>query len=203
MEVNIYNNDLPSGLVFGDILAIDTETMGLNLKRDRLCVLQLSDGSGKVYLIKFDGKDYSSPNLKALLSDVSKLKLFHFARFDIGAIYQNLGILLENIYCTKIASKLARTYTDAHGLKDLCREILGIQLSKQQQSSDWGIDQLSKEQKEYAASDVIYLHRIKVKLDEMLIRENRIKLALECFKFLPTRAALDLAGWNELDIFAH
>lgn len=177
--------------------------MGLQIKRDKLCVVQLCDAKGKICLVQFASNDYTAPNLKKLLLDESRVKIFHFARFDLAILEHYLGITLKNIFCTKIASKLVRTYTDSHGLKDICRELLGIQLSKQQQSSDWGLQTLSKDQQEYAARDVIYLHELRDKFTEMLVRENRLKLAQDLFTFLPIRASLDLAGWNEIDIFAH
>lgn len=183
-------------------LAIDCEAMGLNYHRDRLCLLQLSNGNGEAYLVNFIADNYAAPNLKKLLSDHSKIKIFHFARFDVAIIKKYLDINLNNIYCTKIASKIARTYTDSHSLKDLCREFLGINISKQQQSSDWG-GELNQEQINYSAIDVLYLHEIKLKLDLMLQRENRLNLAYECFKFINTRIQLDLMGWNNIDIFAH
>lgn len=209
--IKLYHGDLPDGLDFGASVAIDTETMGLRPGRDRLCVVQLSAGDGVCHLLKFSpptptanrAKPLSAPNLEALLTDTSVTKLFHFARFDVAMLQQYLGVVCEPVYCTKIASKLARTYTDRHGLKDLCRELLGVDLSKEQQSSDWGAATLTPDQVRYAASDVIYLHKIRDRLDEMLIREGRAALADECFQFLPTRAMLDLEGWEDLDIFAH
>ncbi len=177
--------------------------MGLNNKRDRLCVVQLSNGDGNAHLVHFERDAYGAPRLKALLSDRSRLKLFHFARFDICIMRQYLGILVEPVYCTRTASKLARTYTDRHGYKDICRELLGVDISKQQQSSDWGNGQLTPEQTDYAASDVLHLHALKAKLDAMLVREGRMELAQSCFDFLPRRALLDLAGWEHEDIFAH
>jgi len=202
-EIHLHQGDLPAGLSFGDSVAVDSETMGLDLSRDRLCLLQLSAGDGVCHLVQFAQGSYDAPNLKALLSDPATTKIFHFARFDIAAIRRYLGVDCTPIYCTKIASRLVRTYTDRHGLKDLCRELLGIELSKQQQSSDWGAAELSQEQLAYAASDVLYLHELRTKLDAMLAREGRDGLARACFEFLPTRAALDLAGWDETDIFAH
>jgi ribonuclease D len=203
MAIHLHKGDLPDGLSFGDSVAIDSETMGLNPLRDRLCLLQLSAGDGECHLVQFAAGQYAAPNLKRLLTDPAVLKLFHFARFDVAVIRQYLGVVCRPIYCTKIASRLTRTFTDRHSLKDLCRELLGVDLSKQQQSSDWGAATLSKEQLEYAASDVLYLHRIAKQLDEMLTREHRRELAAACFDFLPNRAALDLAGWGEVDIFAH
>ena len=203
MAIHLHKGDLPDGLGFGDSVAIDSETMGLNPLRDRLCLLQLSAGDGECHLVQFAAGQYAAPNLRRLLADPAVLKLFHFARFDVAVIRQYLGVVCRPIYCTKIASRLTRTFTDRHSLKDLCRELLGVDLSKQQQSSDWGAATLSKEQLEYAASDVLYLHRIAKQLDEMLQREHRRELAAACFDFLPNRAALDLAGWGEVDIFAH
>lgn len=199
----LYQNDLPQDLNLGNSIAIDTETMGLKTKRDRLCIVQISSGDGNAHLIQFDGKDYSAPNLKKLLSDNSVLKIFHFARFDIAALNYYLGLDIQNIYCTKIASKLVRTYTDAHGLKTLCSELLSIEISKKQQLSDWGSSQISKAQIQYAAQDVLYLHSLKEKLNEMLKRENRQEIFNDCINFLPTRAKLDLEGFDNLDIFSH
>lgn len=203
MTITLYNGDLPDGLDLGSIIAVDSETMGLHPHRDKLCLIQLSSGDGNAHLVQFDRSSYDAPNLKALLSNQNITKLFHFARFDVAVLSHYLGIAVTPVYCTKIASKLVRTYTDRHGLKDLCREILGIDMSKQQQSSDWGADTLSDAQKTYAASDVLYLHQLKAQLDKMLARENRAQLAAKCFEFLPTRAELDLAGWPDHDIFAH
>ena len=205
LAVHLHHNDLPGGVQFADgPIAVDTEAMGLMPGRDRLCVVQLSDGKGDEHLVRFDrGNDYSAPNLKALLSDSNRLKLYHFARFDIGIMSAYLGIMAAPLYCTRTASRLIRTYTDRHGLKDLVKELLNIDLSKQQQTSDWGADTLTDAQLEYAASDVRYLHQLKEKLDERLAREDRTELAQACFDFLPTRALLDLAGWPEQDIFAH
>ena len=186
----------------GDI-AIDTETMGLDLNRDRLCLLQISNGDGEAYLVQFSKDNYDAPNLKNLLLDKNREKIFHFARFDLAVIKKHLEIELSNIFCTKIASILVRTYTEHHGLKDLCKELLGINISKQQQSSYWGTLQLSEEQKEYAAKDVIYLHSLKEILTSMLMAENRNDIAYKLFDFLPIRANLDLMGWNEIDIFSH
>jgi ribonuclease D len=201
--IKLHKNDLPAGLAFPNGVAIDSETMGLNPHRDRLCVVQLSAGDGNAHLVQFDGKDWSAPRLKALLADAAVLKIFHFARFDMAMLEQYLGVVPQPIYCTKIASKLARTYTDRHGLKDLSAELLGVELSKQQQSSDWGADKLSDQQKHYAASDVLHLHALKAKLDAMLQREGRLTEAEACFGFLATRARLDLAGFADMDIFAH
>ncbi|MBX9589735.1 MAG: ribonuclease D [Hyphomonadaceae bacterium] len=200
--ITLHKNDLPAGLVFGDAVAVDTETQGLQPRRDRLCVVQLSAGDGTAHLVQFDGTDWSAPRLTALLTDPSILKIFHFARFDVAVIAHYLGVVPEPLYCTKIASKLVRTYTQHHGLKDLCSELLGVELSKQQQSSDWAADQLSDQQKHYAASDVLHLHALKAKLAAMLQREGRTALAESCFRFLPVRARLDLAGFDD-DIFAH
>jgi ribonuclease D len=201
--LKLHKNDLPAGLVFTGSVAIDTETLGLKPHRDRLCLVQLSAGDNIAHLVQLDGKDWSAPRLKALLSDPAVLKIFHFGRFDIAMLEQHLGVQTEPVYCTKIASKLARTYTDRHGLKDLCAELLGVDLSKQQQSSDWGADKLTDQQKHYAASDVLYLHALKTKLDAMLVREGRMEAAQACFRFLPERARLDLAGFEDEDIFAH
>jgi ribonuclease D len=202
-SITLHKNDLPAGLVLGPSVAVDTETLGLNVSRDRLCLVQLSSGDGAAHLVQFDGSDYSAPNLKALLGDKSVLKIFHFARFDIAVLEKNLGVVTTPIYCTKIASKLVRTYTDRHGLKDLVGELVGVELSKQQQSSDWASSQLSQQQLAYAASDVLYLHALKAKLDAMLAREGRTAFAEAAFGFLPTRAKLDLAGFGDTDIFAH
>lgn len=202
-KIKLHKGDLPEGLTFTQSVAIDTETLGLNPHRDRLCVVQLSSGDGSAHLVQFDGKDYSAPRLKALLSDASVLKIFHFARFDVAVLAKYLGVNVAPIYCTKIASKLVRTYTDRHGLKDLASELLGVELSKQQQSSDWGAPALTQQQMAYAASDVLHLHALKAKLDEMLKREGRTHLAVAAFDFLPVRAELDLAGYDEMDIFAH
>lgn len=199
----LHYGDLPEGVVLNGDLAVDTEAMGLNNKRDRLCLVQLSDGNGDAHLVKFEPGKYAAPNLIARLSDPKRVKLFHFARFDLSIMQEYLGVRLSNIYCTRTASRLARTYTDRHGYKDICRELLGVDISKQQQSSDWGAPTLSPEQIDYAASDVLHLHKLREKLDVMLEREGRTKLAKECFEFLPTRAELDLAGWEEADIFAH
>ncbi len=200
--VELFQGDLPPGRFRGGSIAIDTETLGLNPHRDRLCLVQLSDGDGTAALVQVK-PGHDAPELKRLLADESILKIFHFGRFDIAVLKHFLGIMPKPVYCTKIASKLARTYTDKHGLKDLCREILGLELSKQQQSSDWGAAELTPEQLNYAASDVLYLHALKDHLDAMLKREGRDHLARACFEFLPTRAELDLEGWAEMDIFAH
>jgi ribonuclease D len=205
MSIYFHEEDLPSDVVFADgPIAIDTEAMGLYPARDRLCLVQLSDGRGDEHLVRFRrGSDYSAPNLKALLADSARLKLFHFARFDVAMMKAYLGVLAAPLYCTRTASRLVRTYTDRHGLKELVKEMLGHDLSKQQQTSDWGAPELSDAQRDYAASDVRYLHALKEKLDERLVRENRVELAQACFDFLPQRALLDLAGWAEQDIFAH
>ncbi|HWE20398.1 MAG TPA: ribonuclease D [Hyphomicrobiaceae bacterium] len=201
--IKLYKNDLPAGLVFKDGVAVDTETMGLQPRRDRLCLVQLSGGDGTAHLVQLDGSDWSAPNLKALLADPGILKIFHFARFDAAALAHHLGTMPTPLYCTKIASKLARTYTDRHGLKDLCSELLGVDLSKQQQSSDWGAEKLTDQQRHYAASDVLHLHALKSRLDAMLQREGRAEMAEACFRFVPMRARLDLAGFDDTDIFAH
>jgi ribonuclease D len=201
--IKLHKNDLPAGLTFKDGVAVDTETLGLRPLRDRLCVVQLSGGDNTAHLVQFDGTDWSAPRLKALLSDPSVLKIFHFARFDMAMLAHYLSVVPEPIYCTKIASKLARTYTDRHGLKDLCSELLGVDLSKQQQSSDWAAEKLSEQQKHYAASDVLYLHALKDKLAAMLQRDGRTAVAETCFRFVSARAGLDLAGFEDLDIFAH
>lgn len=199
----LHKNDLPDGLDFGQSVAVDSETMGLIPHRDKLCVVQLSAGDGDAHLVQLDRTDYAAPRLKALLADPATLKIFHFARFDVAAFQHWLGVETAPLYCTKVASRLTRTFTDRHGLKDLTRELLGVDLSKQQQSSDWGAEALSEAQIEYAASDVLHLHALKEKLDAMLAREGRTELAEACFRFLPTRAKLDLAGWPEIDILAH
>ena len=201
--IKLHKNDLPANVSFGGAVAIDTETLGLKPRRDRLCLVQLSAGDNTAHLVQLDGKDWSAPRLKALLADPAVLKIFHFARFDLGMLALHLGVMPGPVYCTKIASKLARTYTDRHGLKDLCAELVGVDLSKQQQSSDWGADKLTDQQKHYAASDVLYLHAIKARLDAMLVREGRMEAAEACFRFLPTRAGLDLGGFEDEDIFAH
>lgn len=203
MTTFLHHGDLPDGLDLGPVVAIDSETMGLRYRRDPLCVVQLSSGDGDAHVVRLNRPAYDCPNLKALLADPAVLKLFHFGRFDIAMFQLHLGVTTAPVYCTKIASKLARTYTDRHGLKDVTRELIGVELSKVQQSSDWGADELSPEQLAYAASDVLYLHRLREKLDLMLDREGRTELAKACFDFLPTRARLDLAGWEEMDIFAH
>lgn len=199
----LYQGDLPDDLDLGDTVAIDCETMGLHPHRDRLCVVQLSGGDGNAHMVQIAKDQTSAPNLARLLEDSSVLKLFHYGRFDIAAMYHAFGALAAPVYCTKIASRLVRTYTDRHGLKNLLQEQLGVDISKQQQSSDWGAEELTNAQLDYAASDVLHLHRLREKMDEMLIREGRKELADACFGFLPTRAKLDLAGWPDTDIFAH
>jgi ribonuclease D len=204
MSIYFHEEDLPADLHFEGPVAVDTEAMGLHPARDRLCLVQLSDGRGDEHLVRFaKGSTYSAPNLKALLADPGRLKLYHFARFDVAMIHAYLGFMAAPLYCTRTASRLVRTYTDRHGLKDLVRELLGTEISKQQQTSDWGAPELNDAQREYAASDVRFLHALKEKLDERLVREGRVELAQACFDFLPHRALLDLAGWPEQDIFAH
>lgn len=203
MAVELSQGDLPDGLRFGAAVAVDTETMGLNPHRDRLCLVQLSGGNGDAHIVRLPQGRYDAPRLKALMTDPAVLKIFHFARFDIAVIKQFLGVMPQPIYCTKIASRLVRTFTDRHGLKDLCRDLLNVELSKEQQSSDWGAPELTAAQLKYAASDVLHLHALRAKLDDMLAREGRREIAEACFRFLPTRAQLDLAGWPEEDIFAH
>jgi ribonuclease D len=203
VSTHLHHGDLPPGLDFGASVAIDTETMGLEPHRDRLCLAQLSAGDGVCHLVQFAKGAYDAPRLKALLTDPAVLKIFHFGRFDIAMLQRYLGVLARPVYCTKIASRLTRTFTDRHGLKDLVRDLLGVELSKQQQSSDWGASELTDEQLRYAASDVLHLHAVKAKLDAMLAREGRTALAQACFDFLPSRALLDLGGWGAEDIFAH
>jgi ribonuclease D len=203
MSVTLHHGDLPADVSFGDIVAIDTETLGLNPHRDRLCLVQLSAGDGTAHLVKFKKDAYDAPNLKKLLADPKVTKLFHFGRFDIAIMRQYLGVTAAPVYCTKIASKLARTFTGFHGLKNLCKDLLSVDLDKQQQTTDWGADELTPEQMDYAASDVLHLHRLRAVLNEMLVREGRMELAQACFDFLPTRAVLDLNGWEDEDIFAH
>jgi len=203
MTNHVYRGDLPDDLDLGPTVAIDCETMGLNPKRDRLCVVQLSSGDGNAHLVQVTKGQSSAPNLCRMLENPNVLKLFHFGRFDIAAMFETFGALTSPVYCTKIASRLVRTYTDRHGLKNLLQELLSVDISKQQQSSDWGSKKLSKAQVEYAASDVLYLHRLRDTLNEMMIREGRMEIAQSCFDFLPTRAKLDLAGWPDNDIFAH
>jgi ribonuclease D len=203
MNIRLHRGDLPADLSLGPVVAVDTETMGLNPRRDRLCLVQLSSGDGNCELVQIPQGARQAPNLTRLMQDPAVLKIFHFARFDVTALKQGLGIDCRPIYCTKIASRLVRTFTDRHGLKDLCKDLLGIELSKQQQSSDWGAPELTPEQLRYAASDVLHLHALRLKLEAMLVREGRSELAQSCFGFLPTRAELDLGGWDEPDIFAH
>ena len=203
MAIKLHRGDLPADLSFGPVVAIDTETMGLNPHRDRLCLVQLSAGDGNAHLVQMPRGPHQAPRLAALLADPKVLKLFHFGRFDIAVLEHALGVRCEPVYCTKIAAKLTRTFTDRFGLKDLCKELLGVDLSKQQQTSDWGADSLSDEQLAYAASDVLYLHALRAKLDALLEREGRTELAQAAFRFLPTRARLDVAGWPDVDIFEH
>lgn len=203
MTIFVHKGDLPKDVTFKVSVAVDSETMGLDPNRDRLCVVQLSSGDGDAHLVVMDKDTYNAPNLKAVMTDPDVLKIFHFARFDVAVMKKYLGVDTAPIYCTKIASKLVRTYTDRHGLKDLCRELVGVSLDKQQQSSDWGADELSEDQQTYAASDVLYLHAMKERLDVMLEREGRTQLAQTCFDFLATRADLDLLGWSGVDIFSH
>jgi len=200
----LYQNDLPNNLIFsGNSIAIDTEAMGLNIGRDRLCLIQISAGDGNCHLVKFSQNNFQAPNLKKLLSNNDILKIFHYGRFDLAILKHHLQIEIKNIYCTKIASKLVRTYTDSHGLKTICEELLGIEISKKQQSSDWGNNEISDKQIDYASSDVLYLHSLKEKLDTMLIRENRMEIYKSCVEFLPIRVDLDLAGFSSVDIFSH
>jgi ribonuclease D len=203
MTHRLYRGDLPENVDLGPVVAIDTEAMGLNPHRDRLCLVQLSRGDGDAHLVQFAPGGYAAPRLKRLLADRDILKLFHFARFDLAMLYHNLGVMAVPVYCTKIASRLARTFTDRHGLRDLCKDLVNIDLSKQQQSSDWGAETLTEEQLRYAASDVLHLHALRDRLDAMLVREGREGLARACFEFLPQRVLLDLGGWSEQDIFAH
>lgn len=202
MSIILHQGDIPADLDFGASVAVDTETMGLSLVRDRLCVVQLSAGDGTAHLVKLD-RACDCPNLKRLMADPAVLKIFHFARFDVAMMKRSLDVDVGPLYCTKIASKLCRTNTDRHGLKDLCMTLLGVEISKEQQTSDWGAETLTEQQQAYAAQDVLYLHRLKDVLEGLLAREGRSALAQECFRFLPARAALDLAGWDEVDIFAH
>ncbi len=203
MTIKLYKGDLPAGLDFGSSVAVDTETLGLVPRRDKLCLVQLSAGDGNAHLVQLDRANYDCPNLKALMVNLAVTKIFHFARFDVATMKHYLGIDTVPVYCTKIASRLTRTYTDKHGLKDLIKELLGIELNKQQQSSDWGAHMLSDAQKQYAAQDVLYLHELKTRLDQMLEREGRSDIAKACFAFVSIRAALDLGGWTEEDVFAH
>jgi len=203
MDITLHRGDLPDGLDLGGVIAVDSETMGLDPARDRLCVVQLSAGDGCAHLVQLPPGEYAAPNLQRMLADPDRLKLFHYARFDLAVLRRYLGIACTPIYCTKIASKLVRTYTDRHGLKDLVRELLGVELDKGEQSSDWGAETLSQAQQRYAARDVLYLHELRARLDLMLRREHRAELAQACFDFLPWRVALDLAGWPEQDVFSH
>ena len=203
MTVKLYRGDLPADFNPGPSIAIDTETLGLKPGRDKLCLVQISTGDGNAVLVQIDRNTFAAPNLKALLVNPAVTKIFHFARFDVAVLKHYLGVDTSPLYCTKIASKLVRTYTDRHGLKDLIKELLGVELNKQQQSSDWGAHVLSEAQKQYAALDVVYLHEVKQRLDQMLEREGRSAVAKSCFDFIPTRAALDLGGWSEEDIFSH
>ncbi len=204
-DIQLHRGDLPDDLALGPVLAVDTETTGLNPFRDRLCVVQLSDGNGVAHLVQFPPGEMAAaaPNLVQVLADPQRLKIFHFARFDLAILHRRLGVLPQPVYCTKVASKLVRTYTDKHGLKELCREVLGVEVSKQQQSSDWGAAELTNDQLSYAAQDVAYLHALKDRLDAMLLRERRAELASACFAFLPARALLDLGGWDNPDLFQH
>jgi ribonuclease D len=203
MTVTLHHGDLPADVTFGDTVAIDTETLGLKPHRDRLCLVQLSAGDGTVHLVKFKKDSYNAPNLQKLLADPKVTKLFHFGRFDIAIMQQYLGVTAAPVYCTKIASKLTRTFTNFNGLKNLCKDLLSVELDKQQQTTDWGADELTPEQMDYAASDVLYLHKLRDALNDMLAREGRTEMAQACFDFLPTRAVLDLKGWAEEDIFSH
>jgi ribonuclease D len=203
MSHHLHQGDLPEGIELGPLVAIDTEAMGLNPYRDRLCLVQLSAGDGAAHLVQLSPGGYAAPRLRHLLADPAVTKLFHFARFDLAMLYRYLGVMARPVYCTKTASRLARTFTDKHGLRDLCKDLLGVDLSKQQQSSDWGAASLSEEQLRYAAADVLHLHALRDRLDAMLAREGRTGLARACFEFLPNRVALDLAGWADQDIFAH
>jgi ribonuclease D len=203
MSITLHKGDLPADIDFGTSVAVDSETLGLQIPRDKLCLVQLSAGDGNAHIVQLDRSSYDAPNLRALMANPAVTKLFHYARFDVAVMQQYLGVVTTPIYCTKIASKLVRTYTDRHGLKDLCRELAGVEISKQQQSSDWGADTLSEAQLSYAASDVLHLHKLKSVLDGMLEREGRMEYAKACFAFLPVRASLDLAGWPDQDIFSH
>ena len=203
VTIHFYQDDIPSELDFGASIAIDTETQGLNLQRDRLCLIQLSSGNGDAHLVQFEKKKYNAPNLRKLLSDKKTLKIFHFARFDLAAIKMYLEIQCAPVFCTRISSRLTRTYTDKHGLKDICSELIGVEISKQQQQSDWASSELSQNQREYAASDVLYLHQLKDVLEHRLKRENRLEIARGCFDFLKYQVDLDIQGWGEQNIFAH
>ena len=203
MRIQLFQNDIPTSLKLGNSIGIDTEAMGLNYRRDRLCLIQLSNGDGNCYLVKVNDINNKPANLLKILTNKKILKIFHYARFDVGILNYSYKINIENIYCTKIASKLARTYTDRHGYKDLCKELLNKTIFKEQQSSDWGINKLTIHQKKYAATDVLYLHKLRLKLNSILLREDRMKLAESCFKFVEHRVNLDLSGWSDLDIFQH
>ena len=203
MTITLHVGDLPANVSFGDCVAVDTESMGLNWDRDRLCLVQLSSGDGNAHLVQLPKGHYDAPNLKKLLTDPKVVKLFHFARADLATLYRYLGVMAEPIYCTKIASVLVRTFSDRHGLKDLSKDLIGLDLSKEQQTSDWGAPTLTPEQMTYAASDVLHLHKLKAKLDVMLVRENRTELAAKIMRFLPVRAELDVAGWRDVDVFSH
>ncbi len=202
MSITLHKNDLPDDLDLGNIVAVDTEAMGLKYHRDRLCLVQISSGDGNAHLVQFASGDYDAPNLKKIISNPNVIKIFHFARFDVAIMKKYLGVRCPNVYCTKISSKLVRTYTDKHSLRHLCREVIGVDLNKQSQSSDWGAEELTTEQLNYAASDVYHLHKLKRSLDVMLEREGRVEIAQKCFEFLDTRTDLDLVGWAE-DIFEH
>ncbi len=203
MSITVHQGDLPDNFEAGQCVAIDTETLGLNPKRDRLCLVQLSNGDGTAHIVQFKRGEYNAPNVTKLLTNPNIVKIFHFARFDVAVMKEYLNINCTPVYCTKIASRLCRTYTDRHGLKDICRELLNVNLDKQQQSSNWGAETLSQDQKAYAANDVLYLHKLKDKLDAMLIENGRYDIAQDCFDFLKTRGTLDLMGWNDFDIFQH
>ena len=202
-SIELHRGDLPAGLDLGSTVAIDTETMGLDPNRDRLCLVQLSGGGGVCHIVQFAQDSYEAPNLAKLLTDAARTKIFHFARFDIAMMKRHMGVMCQPVFCTKVASRLTRTYTDRHGLKDICKELLGVDVNKQQQSSDWGAAELSQDQLHYAATDVLYLHSLRNRLADMLAREGRTELADACFRFLPARAELDLAGWAAEDIFSH
>ena len=203
MQIKLHNNDIPNDIKFGEIIAIDTETMGLNPFRDRLCLVQISNGRGTCHLVKINEKENKPKNLIKILKNKKVLKIFHFARFDVGILKYTYNINIQNIYCTKIASKLTRTFTDKHGYKDLCEELLNVKITKTQQTSDWGAEMLTTQQQKYAATDVLYLHKIREKLNKMLKREDRVKIAEACFKFIEYRTQMDLLGWSDLDIFRH
>ena len=203
MQIKLHNNDIPNDIKFGEMIAIDTETMGLNPFRDRLCLVQISNGRGTCHLVKINEKENKPKNLIKILKNKKVLKIFHFARFDVGILKYTYNINIQNIYCTKIASKLTRTFTDKHGYKDLCEELLNVKITKTQQTSDWGAEKLTMQQQKYAATDVLYLHKIREKLNKMLKREDRVKIAEACFKFIEYRTQMDLLGWSDLDIFKH